>query len=172
MNQYNVIIDSAKAVRKALLENDELDATEREIRQVMREDLGMRYRKLVPVSIHGNSEKNLVLRQQFAMKMIELLREGKNLLNVDQTWLNMTDFRRRKWQVPGTTNSVAQLQVVPRISMIMGIDTKGEVYLSLLQSNSNSKVIEIFLRQLVKQLDRVKPDWRVDTVLVWDNAKY
>ena len=63
MNQYNVIINSAKAVRKALMENYDLDATEREVRQVMREDLGMRYRKLVPVSIHGNSEKNLVLRQ-------------------------------------------------------------------------------------------------------------
>ena len=74
--------------------------------------------------------------------------------------------------MPGTTNSVAQLQVVPRISMIMGIDTKGEIYLSLLQSNSNSKVIEIFLRQLVKQLDRERPGWREDTVLLWDNAKY
>ena len=77
----------------------------------MREELKMRYRKVIPVSIHGNSQKNLVLRQQFAMKMIQLLISGKTLLNVDETWLGMTDFRRRKWRSPGSTNSVAQLQL-------------------------------------------------------------
>ena len=40
----------------------------------MREDLGMRYRKIKPVSIHGNSDKNLILRQQFALKLIQLMR--------------------------------------------------------------------------------------------------
>ena len=77
----------------------------------MREELKMRYRKVIPVSIHGNSQKNLVLRQQFATKMIQLLISGKTLLNVDETWLGMTDFRRRKWRSPGSTNSVAQLQL-------------------------------------------------------------
>ena len=98
----------------------------------MREDLGMRYRKLVPISIHGNSDKNLVLRQQFAMQLIGLLKAGKTLLNVDETWIGMTDFRRRKWMAPGTTNSVAKLEVRPRISMIAGLDTNGTVYLSII----------------------------------------
>lgn len=146
MNQLNVFVDSAREVRKALMDTTGADVKEPEIRSIMKEDLGMRYRKLVPVSIHGNSQKNLVLRQQFAMKLIGLLLEGKRLLNVDETWLGMTDFRRRKWRAPGTTNSVAQLNMVPRVSMIMGIDTAGMVYISLLQANSNGQVMEIFFR--------------------------
>ena len=54
----------------------------------------------------------------------------------------------------------------------MGIDTKGEVYLSLLQSNSNSKVMVIFFQQLVKQLDKDRPNWRNNTVVLIDNARY
>jgi hypothetical protein len=57
----------------------------------------MRYRKVVPISIRTNSEKNLVCRQQFALKYIHALLDGKTILNVDESWLNMTDFRRRKW---------------------------------------------------------------------------
>ena len=97
MNEFNVFIDSAQSVKKCLLDTMEVDASEHEIRNVMRHDLNMRYRKVLPVSIHGNSEKNLVLRQQFARNMINLLKAGKTLLNVDETWLGMTDFRRMKW---------------------------------------------------------------------------
>jgi hypothetical protein len=36
-----------------------------------------------------------------------------------------------KWQVPGTTNSVAKLEIAPRITVILGLDSLGNVYLSL-----------------------------------------
>ena len=74
MNQYNVFIDSSKSVRAALKENTGIESKESEIREIMREDLGMRYLKVKPVSIHGNSDKNLILRQQFALKLIQLMR--------------------------------------------------------------------------------------------------
>ena len=51
---------------------------------------------------------------------------------MDESWLGMADFRRRKWKVPGTTNSVAQLELRPRISLIVAIDSLGAVYVSLL----------------------------------------
>ena len=43
----------------------------------------------------------------------------------------MSDFRRMKWQCPGTTNSVAKVEVSPRVTMILGLDTMGEIYVSL-----------------------------------------
>ena len=56
----------------------------------------------------------------------------KVVMNVDETWLGMSDFRRRKWALPNSTNSVAQLQIVPRISMIAALDTGGKVFYSLI----------------------------------------
>jgi hypothetical protein len=36
----------------------------------MRQELGMRYRKIKQVSLHSNSEKNLVLRQRWALEFL------------------------------------------------------------------------------------------------------
>ena len=57
---------------------------------------------------------------------------SKVILNVDETWLGMTDFRRRKWTFTHHPDSVRKKQVQPRISMIAGLDTRGSVYISLL----------------------------------------
>ena len=59
--------------------------------------MNMSYRKIIKGSIYANSVENLVLRQQFAMVMISLVRTKMRILNIDETWLGMSDFRRRKW---------------------------------------------------------------------------
>lgn len=89
----------------------EAPVTEQLVRSVMKEELGMSYRKIKTVSLHSNSEKNLVLRQRWAIEFLAQARKKKVFINIDETWLGMSDFRRMKWQVPGTTNSVAKLEV-------------------------------------------------------------
>ena len=114
----------------------------------MKVDLEMRYRKIRTVSLHSNSEKNLVLRQRWALEFLNQARRRKIFLNVDETWLGMSDFWRMKWQVPGTTNSVPKIEVSPRVTMILGLDTLGNLYVSLAQANSNSQMMELFFRSL------------------------
>ena len=108
----------------------------------------MRFRKIKTVSLHSNSEKNLVLRQRWALEFLGLARKKKIFLNVDETWLGMSDFRRMKWQAPGTTNSFPNIEVQPRVTMILGLDTLGNVYVSLAQANSNSQMMELYFRAL------------------------
>ena len=132
----------------------------------------MSFRKIQTVTLSTNSEKNLVLRQQFALKLIELLKNGKRIINVDQTWLGMADFRRIKWSRKDQTCSVPKIAMLPRITMFLALDNDGDVYLSLLQSNSNNKVMEIYLRKLVLKLDQEDAEWRSNTVLLLDNAPY
>jgi hypothetical protein len=56
--------------------------------------------------------------------------------------------------------------------MIIGLDTRGKVYMSLLQSNNNAKTMEIFFISLVTQLDKEEPNWRKTHVILLDNAPY
>ena len=56
--------------------------------------------------------------------------------------------------------------------MITGLDSTGQIYLSLLQSNSNAKIMEIFFHSLVRVLDKERADWRENTVVLLDNAPY
>ena len=62
MNNSNVFIDSAASIKKHLSDIMGIESDEKEIRRILNQEMGMKYRKIVPVSIHGNSQKNLVLR--------------------------------------------------------------------------------------------------------------
>jgi hypothetical protein len=108
----------------------------------------------------------------FAKEMIKLLAEGKRVINIDESWLNDTNFARKKWKAHGTTNSVLGHQVNPRISMIGAVDTEGNAYISLLQTNNNNAIIKLFLSHLVGVLDKDDKDWRKNTVLLFDGAEY
>ena len=77
------------------------------------------------------SKNNLFLRQRFAIKWISVTQKKTIFLNIDETWLDMSDFRRMKWRPKHSTNSNPIVQIWPRISMIIGIDTLGNVYFSL-----------------------------------------
>ena len=56
--------------------------------------------------------------------------------------------------------------------MVIGLDTNGKTYLSLYQTNSNAKMMEIYFHKLVKVLDKERVNWREDTVCLIDNAAY
>ena len=79
--------------------------TDKLVCTVLKERLGMDYRRIKGVSNTANTHKNMILRQQFAYKMIELLQSGKRIINIDETWLNDTNFVRKKWRKRGTSNS-------------------------------------------------------------------
>ena len=123
------------------------------VKKVLREEFGMRYKRIKRIPFCGNSDRNLILRQQFALSMIKLLRAGMYVINVDETELTNSDFRRRKWRVPGTTNSLPNPQIRPRISLIVGVSNHGDNYIALLQVNTNSDVIKMYLTALAMRLD-------------------
>ena len=96
----------------------------------------------------------------------------KVVINVDETWIGISDFRCRKWCRPAGTNSVPKLQISPRISMIVALDSTGDVFFSLLQANSNSEIMGIFFQRLVEKLDSERPGWRNTSYILLDNAPY
>ena len=69
----------------------------------------------------------------YAKKMIELLDEGKRIINIDETWLPHLDFRSKKWCQRGEKNTVATKTLSHKVNMIAAIDTDGNLYLSLTQ---------------------------------------
>ena len=64
------------------------------------------YRRTCTVTVQGNTERCLVLRQQYAMQMLTLLESGRRIINVDESWLNGTRFVRRIWAPTDSPASV------------------------------------------------------------------
>ena len=104
--------------------------------------------------------------------MLDLLHKKKRILNIDQTWISDTNFVYKKWRKRGYSNSLDENIVNPRISVIAAIDTEGDMYMSLTQVNTNTEIMKMYLTYLAEQLDRDRPDWRSDTVILLDGAQY
>ena len=56
--------------------------------------------------------------------------------------------------------------------MITATDSLGNLYFALSQSNSNQDLFGIFMRQLVIKLDQERPNWRKNTLVTMDGARY
>ena len=56
--------------------------------------------------------------------------------------------------------------------MIAALDIEGRVWFSLSHANTDSNTMMVFLNHLTKAFDNETPDWRDNTVLIWDNASY
>ena len=56
--------------------------------------------------------------------------------------------------------------------MVAGLDSNGSLFISLLQSNSNSQVMKMFFSHFLEHLDEKSPGWRKTTVLLQDGAAY
>ena len=138
----------------------------------MSKDMDMSYARIKKISLMGNSPNNLIMRQRFAIKMLAITQKKTIFLNMDETWLDASDYRRMKWRPKHSTNSMPIVQLAPRISMLVAMDTNGHEYLSLIQSNSNAQIMELFFRQLVLKLNKENEHWRSDTILILDNAPY
>ena len=91
----------------------------------------MSYRKVVKLPINANSDRCLIQRMQCGMKFLALAKKVKRIISLDESFLNKTDHRRRKWQIKGLPNSIPALQVHPRISILAAIDNCGGIYVSL-----------------------------------------
>ena len=91
----------------------------------------MGYRKSSVVPIQSNLPRCLVLRQQFALRMLPLLESGRRIINVDENWLNGTRLIRRSWVPSDAPGTHTDKQVVPRISLMVALDTDGKIWFAL-----------------------------------------
>ena len=95
------------------------------MQRVLKDDFNMRYRVLKKVPFQGNSERCLVMRMRYAKKMLELLKQGVRVINIDETWLPHLDFRNKKWRLRGEQNTVSYKALSHRVNMIAALDTEG-----------------------------------------------
>ena len=138
----------------------------------MRLDLRMGYRLAKQVPIQSNEERCLVLRQQYALKMLPLLESGKRIINVDESWINQTKFLRRIWAPTDAAGTYSFKQVAPRISLIVALDTEGRIWFALTQANTDTDIMTTFLNYLKRELDLQEPGWEETSTILLDNAKW
>ena len=64
---------------------------------MLKDELGLSYLKAKKLHPNANATKVLIQRQQYALALLQLLEQGRRVINLDETWLNETSFVRRLW---------------------------------------------------------------------------
>ena len=68
-------------LRKSLSEDSSLDYSVTTLRNIMKHELGLRFKKIKPLVPQTNRLRCLLCRQQYAMTMLEVLASGKRVLD-------------------------------------------------------------------------------------------
>ena len=65
------------------------------------------------------------------MKMIELLKEGTLIINIDESWIAETNFTRKLWVPANSPATVPLASVSPRLSLIVALDSESRIFYSV-----------------------------------------
>ena len=169
-DEYGML--SLGRLRKRLQEETDYDCSTTKLREIMRCELGLRYKKFKQLAPQTNRLRNLVCRQQYAIKMLEVLASGRRVINVDESWLNTMAFRRHSWTKVGKSNARPTKELSTRVAILAAIDNRGKAFISLGTSNTDSSVMLAFFSELCASLDCEDSSWREHSVVLLDNASY
>ena len=104
--------------------------------------------------------------------MIHLLDNNKRIINIDESWVSETEYSRRMWCPNKVPCTVTEQSVGTRLALITALDTEGRVYFAVTHANTDSDVILSFMRRLDTMLSIETPDWKENSIVLLDGAKY
>ena len=94
-------------------------------------------------------------------------------MNVDESWVPVTDFRRRCWNKAGEGNSMSDRPLGHKVNIIVAVSSEGQVWLSQTQCNTDENVMMMFLSKLATVFtSKYGVGWRDQIVIVMDGASY
>ena len=139
---------SVKDLRKEVeqLEGEEVSASN--VNYALKEEARLRFRRLTHLAAATNSDRVLVLRQQYAVQMVKLLESGVRVVNIDESLLKKTSFQVKTWGNKHHSKYSLGSTLNPAISLIATIDTEGTVFFSVSTVNTNTSVMRLFLNEL------------------------
>lgn len=105
----------------------------------------MTYRCLGVVTKNFDNHENLLKRQVAAAEYINLLRAGREIVNIDESIIRTTDHRKKGWTKPGRRILVSNAVRLPQISMIAAVTSKGRVFFSINKGKTTALTFGLFI---------------------------
>ena len=113
----------------------------------------MSYRKITVRSHLSNSQPNMIVRQKFAQKFLELLESDIELFSVDQSAVVSMHPTKRGWFKPWDSGNVFGRHLSKRVNLTVAVSSKGRLFYSMHQEKNNGVAAVLFLSNLFKLLE-------------------
>ena len=101
------------------------------VRTTMKEVLNLKYTKLRKGNHVRNCDRSLILRKKFAYHMLRQIEKGVRIINVDETVVGSSNFKRSEWCKQYDSSVSDQRLIQPRLVLVTAIDTDGRSYIAL-----------------------------------------
>ena len=111
----------------------------------MLDDMKLRWRRAKKQDVYLNSEKNILLLQVFAEKMLHILEGGKHIINFDESLFSSTTGRSYTWEKRGPIAGRNFKRETSGISIMRAIISDGRLFFQFLDVTNQSNSVRKFL---------------------------
>ena len=113
----------------------------------------MSYKRLKRINYRHNVNSSKLQRQYAAQQLINFLYSGKTVINIDESIIDETDFRKKGWSPIGTDAYTYNSQRLDKVSIIGGVSNRGDFYYTINLGINNSERFWYFLLKLCNHLN-------------------
>lgn len=163
---------STKAISRAIGQHTSMRVTPYLVRRLLKNKLGMRYRKLQPQQQYINYPANVEARYEFAAEIIKDLEAGKIILSADEC-----GFKERGKNLHGWTSKDdyahmhARHEKFKNVTMVACVSSDGRQWYHFIRGPHDSIGFTLFLERLAEDLETRDAGWRARYVLYVDSAR-
>lgn len=104
--------------------------------------------------------------------MVQYLeKQDINIINIDESAFNSSSNINYGWVKKGESQRNMIKQAFTSITLVAGVDMKGNCYYQLVRGSHNQHTFAIYLAALADRLDSENQFWWENTILLIDNHK-
>jgi len=131
--------DNAQDLQSQLKAELNVDVSLTKARSLLKDQLGYSYKQVYWSNSTSNSEIAKLKRQYAAHRMVSMLFEGKEIINIDESSISTTNYSRKSWSLKGihnvstdairlgNYNVIAAISSIGRSSFIVGNGSNNQL---------------------------------------------
>jgi hypothetical protein len=146
---------TTRLLRNKIKECMDFDISAHILRMLLTTDLAL---ALIKVSNqYQYTKKPHNIRQVFSQQLISLLKQGKVILNFDESCFYGSSFRSYSWQPKSCRTGRQYRSEFTGLTLMLAVASSGLILFQFLQGHNNECSVAAFIIQLTRHLDREAP---------------
>ena len=117
---------------------------------VMKKELHLGWRRVKPISAYVNATINISLRKIFAIKLIEAMQQGRNIISFDESSFTFMNNTKYFWAEKGKPCRKVFPEKISNITLMLAVTAEGHKFYAFLKGTNNQASFLQYLSMLVE----------------------
>lgn len=150
-SNYNKVGFTTRKLAEKYLSKTGNKVSHTTINNILKNNLGLRYLKVVPKNLKILSEESVIYSMALIKIIARCIKNKISIIFCDESSILNVNNNYRAW-VPPKSNFYSQKETKKRYNLIMAVSENGIVYYELNIANTDEKIFINFIDKLVKKI--------------------